>query len=380
MAIREIHGHCDPQFSLLKDAFAANFADGEEIGASLAIVQDGEMVLDIWSGHSDREGRKPWRADTLVNVYSTGKAVIATQMLMLIDRGKLDLDKPVADYWPEFAANGKASITVRDAMTHRACIPAFATPQPWDTPHDWDRMVELIAREAPWFDPGTLCYHPHLYGFIMGELIHRVTGQTIHEFGQSELFEPLDADFHFQLHPRHFDRVASLTHSAPLPFEEDSIPARILGGIEDPPAGVDLWETPERKAAIMPGANNYSNARSLAKIGSVIASKGTASGHTFLSPELVQEACTEQVHAVCPCMGDLRLGLTFGLDGPEFAAPTPSCIHWGGYGGSWTVMDPATSTAAAYAMNRCFVGDDIREDARQHRLWTTLSRILDETA
>ena len=379
MSTPEVHGHCHPSYGLLADAFAENFESGEEIGACLAVVHDGELVVDLWAGHADRDARVPWQEDTIVTVFSTGKVVAATLALMLVDEGALELDRPVASYWPEFAAEGKAHVTVRDALTHRACVPSFATPVTWQTPHDWDRMIELIAAEKPWFEPGTLCYHPHTYGFIVGELIRRTTGKNIHQFGVEALFDPLHADFHFKLHPDEFDRVASLTHVGELPFAEGSVPARAIAGIGEPPPGLDLWERPDRRAAIIPGANNYGNARSLAKIGAVIASGGTVDGRTYLSPALVAEACTEQVHAECPCMGDLRLGLTFGLDGPGFAAPTPSCVHWGGYGGSWSVMDPATGTAAAYAMNRCYTADDIHEDPRQDRLWSALGRLLDRT-
>jgi CubicO group peptidase (beta-lactamase class C family) len=265
----------------LKEAFAENFAAGEEIGACLAVFQGGDLLVDIWAGHSDRAKVEPWRKDTLVNVYSSGKAVAAMLVLMLIDRGQLDLDTPVADYWPEFAANGKASFTIRDAMTHRTGVPGFATPQPWDTPHNWERMTELIAREAPWFETRTLCYHPNTYGFIIGEIIRRVTGQNIHDFGEAELFGPLGADFHFQLDAREFGRVASLTHDdKPFPFEEGSIPDRAMSSVENPPEGTDIWETPERMGAIMPGSNNYTNARSLAKIGSVMTAEGTVGGVT----------------------------------------------------------------------------------------------------
>lgn len=381
MSMPEIHGHCDPRFEALQSAFTDNFAAGEEIGACLALFQDGDPLVDIWAGHADRKRTEPWQKDTLVNVYSTGKAVAALLILMLIDRDQIELDAPVARYWPEFAANGKAAFTVRDALTYRTGVPGFATPQPWDTPHDWERMTELIAREAPWFETRTLCYHPNTYGFIIGELIRRVTGKNIHEFGEAELFRPLDADFHFQLDPRHFSRVASLIHDdKPFPFEEGSIPDRAMSSIEPPPAGTDIWETPERMTAIMPGSNNYTNARSLAKIGSVMTADGTVAGHTFLSPEICREARNEQVHDECPCMGDLRLGLTFGLDGPGFRAPSPSCVHWGGYGGSWLVMDPATGFTAAYAMNRCFMGDHIQEDPRQEPLWAVLSEILETSA
>jgi CubicO group peptidase (beta-lactamase class C family) len=380
MSKPEIQGHCDPQYSALKDAFAENFAAAEEIGACLALIQDGDLVVDIWAGHSDRKGDRVWQADTLVNVFSSGKVVAATLILMLVDRGLLALDAPVADYWPEFAANGKEAVTVRDALTHRACIPGFAEQQPWDACHDWDRVVELTAREKPWFEPRTLCYHPQTFGFIMGELVRRVTGQNIHTFGQAELFEPLGADFHFQLDPKDFDRIAALIDDDPLPFEDDSIAARTIGSFADPPDDVKIWALPERLSAILPGASNFANARSMAKLGSVIALKGTVAGRRYLSPELVEEACREQVRAEDPTLGDLRLGLTFGLDGPGFRAPTPSCVHWGGYGGSWSVMNPATGTAAAYAMNKCHFEEEVLKDPRQDRLWGALTGILDRLA
>lgn len=388
MSATEIHGHCEPSLHELKQAFTRNFAAGEEVGASLALMQDGELRLDLWAGYADRHGSKPWQQDTIVNVFSTGKAVTAMLVLMLVDRGLLDLDTPIATYWPEFAANGKAHVTVRDAFTHRAGVPAFATPRPWDTPHDWASMVALIAAERPWFEPGTLCYHAITFGFIMGELIRRVTGQNIQAYGARALFEPLGAEFCFLLEPEQFPRVASLTHDEQWPIEEGSILARVMGGLADPPAGTNLWEAPERKVALMPGSNNYSNARGLATLGSVIALNGTVNGHAYLSEALVGEACSEQAHANCPCMGDLRLGLAFGLDGPGFSAPSSTSVHWGGYGGSWIVMDPRARISVAYAMNYCHVhapeDEDIAEisleDPRQDRIWGALRDVLGSAA
>ena len=372
-----VKGHCEDAFSPLREAFEQNFREGLEIGASVAAVHQGKLVANLWGGSADRRGQRPWDEDTIACVFSTSKIVAICCALIAIDRGLMELDQPVARYWPEFGKHGKDSITIRDALTHRALVPTFSTPQSFDTPRDWDRMIDLIANEKPWFEAGTLCYHPVTFGFIIGELIGRVTGTPIRQFLHDELTGPLNADFHFGLTDKaDRKRLAMLTHPTEVFFEqEDSLRAKVMGGILPPPKGVDPWEAWEQQSAVMPASGGMGNARSVAKIGSVLAMGGTVGGRQYLSRHIVDEATREQCHDVCPLMGDIKLGLGLGLDGDYFPAPTSSCFHWGGYGGSWCVMDPRTGTSIAYVMNNLVVAEDF-VDLRQDHFWQAITDVL----
>ena len=219
----DVKGHCTDQFEPLRRAFIDNFSEGREIGASLAVMHKGELALDIWGGYRDRDSKVPWENDTIVNVFSTGKIVAITCMLILVDRKLIQLDNPVAIYWPEFAEGGKEGVTVREAMTHRALVPGFKPPIGFKTAHNWDQFSTAVAAQEAWFKPGTLCYHPSTYGVILGELIRRVTGLSIDEFCRHELTGPLDADFQFRLLDRtDVERTAELIFMDDPRFEKGS--------------------------------------------------------------------------------------------------------------------------------------------------------------
>ena len=180
-------------------AFAANFASGDEVGASVCVTRAGRTVVDLWAGDADTQGR-PWAEDTIVNVWSTTKTMAATCVLMLADRGEVDLDAPVATYWPEFAANGKEGVLVRHVMSHSAGLAGWDPPIEVDVLYDWDRAVELLAAQATWWEPGTASgYHALTQGYLQGEIVRRVTGRSIGTFFREEVAEPLGADFHIGL-------------------------------------------------------------------------------------------------------------------------------------------------------------------------------------
>jgi CubicO group peptidase (beta-lactamase class C family) len=375
----DIKGFCQESFIPMREAFEANFTEGLEIGASLAVYHQDKLVLDLWGGFSDRESTVPWEENTIACVFSTTKIATILCTLMVIDRGLLDLDTPVAHYWPAFGKHGKDLITVRDVMTHRALIPGFAEPVPTAVMNDWEKMIELIENEKPWFEPGTLCYHPTNFGHILGELVRLVAGRTIREFFTAEVSQPLDADFHMGLTDRDdLARVALLTHQPPEPIEEaeeGSTEARVAGSFVPAPPGVDIWQTWERLSALIPAVNGHGNARSVARIGALLAMGGISQGRRYLSQAIIDEARSEQCHEVCLLIGDIVLGLGFGLHGDEFPAPTPECFHWGGYGGSWCVMDPRSGTSAAYVMNNCTAGIGSQE-SRLLRSWSAMGEVL----
>lgn len=375
----DIKGSCSEEFSALTDAFFANFADGLEIGASLCMSQDGETIVDVWGGSADAEGQCLWEEDTIANIWSATKIPTIVTTLLCIDRGLLDLDTPVAAYWPEFAQQGKGKITVRQAMTHRARVPGFRVPAEVESIADWDKCVGKIAAEAPWFDDDRICYHAFNFGFILGELVQRVSGKPFRQFFYEELSEPLGADILMGLNDQsELARVADFLNAAPMPHEEGSIGDKVFQSF-GAPLESDIWfDNWDLRTAVNPAGGGLSNARGMCRLATMMANGGTLDGRTYISSATIDEASREQYHGVDPMLGDIRLGLGFGLDGSAFPAPTPDAFHWGGYGGSWCFMDTKRRLAGAYVMNNCFVMDDWGEfeDQRMNRFFETIRSIF----
>jgi CubicO group peptidase (beta-lactamase class C family) len=184
----EISGFCDARFEPMGDAFKANFDDGHELGASLALTHRGKAVVDLWAGWADVDRKKPWKKDTIVQVFSTTKIMLIMSVLTLVDRGKLKLGLPVGHYWPEFAQGGKDKVTVRDFLTHQGGVPAFVPPVTFEDMHHWRRMTAHIAAQPHRFEGRkVLCYHPVTYGYVLGELIRRVAGRMPSRFFRQEI-------------------------------------------------------------------------------------------------------------------------------------------------------------------------------------------------
>jgi CubicO group peptidase (beta-lactamase class C family) len=354
----DINGYCLEEFSQLREDFEQNFIEGHDIGASLCLNLAGENIVDLWGGHADGELSRAWEEDTIAVVYSTSKIPTIVCALMCIDRGLLDLDEPVAAYWPEFAQQGKDKITVREAMTHRARVPGFKDPIGALSLADWEFCVSRIAAEAPWFDDDRICYHAFSFGFILGELVRRVSGKPFRQFLNEELVTPLGMDFQMGLSEKaELKRVAEFLNVEDPP-EEEGIGAQVFQSVNEPLSS-EIWRTDWRvQSAVHPSGNGYTNARGLCRLATMLANGGQIDGKTYLSPEIIAEASREQVHDVDPMLGDIKLGLGFGLDGSEFPAPTPEAFHWGGYGGSWCFMDTSRKLAGAYVMNNSFVMDE----------------------
>jgi len=372
----EINGFCDARFLPLRDAFAANFADGLEIGASVALTHRGEVVVDLWAGYLDAERTRPWQKDTIVLVGSTTKLIMSLAALIVIDRGLLDIDAPVAQYWPEFAQGGKAAVTVRDVLTHQAGVPGLEIPVSLATACDWNAMIGRIAAEAHWFGgERRICYHLHTYGFLVGELIRRVDGRQPAQFVREEIAQRAGVDFQIGLRD-----LSDLSRMAipPIPdgaFDVEGFPGKLY-------ATIDLREfgSVESLAAEMPSANGYTNGRAIAKACGIIANGGTLGGVRYLSAPTIAAAGAEQAYAQCPYLGWLRMGLGFGIHSKEFPAPSPTSMHWGGFGGSIGIMDPRAGISFGYAPNNFVVpavtDGQIEPDVRQKRFHEVLVEVL----
>ena len=215
-------GTCSARFDPLRELFAAKLESGEDLGASLAVNIDGEMVVDLWGGWADEARTVPWTENTITNVFSTTKAMTSLAALVLVDRGELDLDATVARYWPEFAARGKAGIKVRHLLSHTSGVSGWEQPITLEDLYDWDKSTALLAAQAPWWEPGTASgYHMLNYGHLIGEVIRRITGQRLGEFFAAHIAGPLGADFHIGLPPSEFHRVANVV---PPPCRADAPP------------------------------------------------------------------------------------------------------------------------------------------------------------
>jgi CubicO group peptidase (beta-lactamase class C family) len=228
MAVK-IEGTCDPKFNRVRDAFAENFEKRNEVGAAAAVMLDGESVVDLWAGHADKAKSKPWTRDTLVNVYSTTKGITAICAHRLADKGLLDLDEPVAKYWPEFAQGGKDKIPVRFLLSHRAGLPAVRKLLDADALFNWTSMTTALAEQEPWWVPGTKHgYHALTFGWLVGEVIRRITGKTPGVYLRDEIAGPLGADIHIGLDAKHDARTADMIAAAPPAPGEPNLFADVM--------------------------------------------------------------------------------------------------------------------------------------------------------
>ena len=253
----DISGRCDAPFGAVKDAFAANFVDNADVGASVAVTIGGELVVDLWGGTQDEAGTTPWERDTIINVFSTTKTMSCLALLVLASRGLVDVDAPVERYWPEFGAAGKGNVLVRHLLSHTAGLPAWERRIEGVDLYDWDKVTSLLAEQATWWEPGWKSgYHGISQGNLVGEVVRRVDGRSVGRFFADEIAGPLGADFHIGLPAEHDQRVALVIPAPPITFgsadgsvepARDSIPYRAA----NPRLMAEQsWEIPWRRAEI----------------------------------------------------------------------------------------------------------------------------------
>lgn len=354
----EIHGYCDDRFSSVKEAFANNFEQGLEVGASFAATIDGEFVVDIWGGYADEAQTQPWEKDTIVCVFSTTKVMTAICALMLIDRGLLDPDTPVTKYWPEFAQAGKETMPVRYIMSHTAGLPALDMPVPMETLYDWDKVVSLLAAEKPWWEPGKEWgYHAGTWGFLVGELVRRITGKTLGTFFQEEVAAPLSADFYISLPEEHEPRVGEMI--PPPEFKPDDssyiAPNSMLYRAMNFPFFSALNARDRAfRVAEMPASNGHGNARSVARVSATVACGGKLDGVHLFGMPTIEKALEEHYYGQPQSWPrPVRFGLGFGLTSKEMPiGPNSRVLYWGGYGGSVAVIDIDAKLSFSYVMNK----------------------------
>jgi CubicO group peptidase (beta-lactamase class C family) len=378
-AATEIHGICKPGYERVREAFARNFEEHGEVGAALSLVVDGETVVDIWGGHADGARTRPWEEDTIVNVFSTTKGIVTVCALRLIEQGKLDPEAPVARYWPEFAAAGKERIKVSQVMSHQAGLPAIDAILPLERSFDWEALVEALAAQKPWWEPGTQGgYHAITFGHLVGELIRRISGKSVGAYWQEEFAAPLGLDFHIGFGEEHDARCADMI-PAPLPEFDPTNP--LMRAFMDPtsvtfkaftitplPMVNPLYmNSRDWRAAEIPAGNGHSTARALAALYGALATGGTLNGQAVLKPETVRLATRERIHGEDAVLFfPMRFGLGFLLDIPELqVSPTGALFGHAGMGGSFGFADPDAGFGVGYVMNKMYTAlTGTREDPR----------------
>jgi CubicO group peptidase (beta-lactamase class C family) len=365
-----VNGQCDPAFQRVRDALAEVLASGFEVGAALAVCVDGGSVVDLWGGYADAARTRPWQRDTIVNLYSVGKAISAICALRLVDAGRLDLDAPVARYWPEFAQAHKEQLPVRYLLTHQAALPAIARPLPSGAWGQWDAITEALAAQAPWWAPGAgHGYHVNTQGFLIGEVVRRITGKTFGSYLRESLAGPAGIDFFVGFGPELDARCADVLPARPSPESDElrrqlAVDLSALRGLASMrvsayrnPAdfsGTGVVNTRAWRAAEVPSTNGHGTARGVARLYSALAGDGRLDGFRVLSPEMIARASEQQVY------GDdimlerpTRFGLGFQLTMAERRlGPSSRAFGHFGAGGSLGFADPEARVAFGYAMNQ----------------------------
>ena len=355
----EISGFCDPKFVAMKDILSRSIDSGDDLGASVAVTINGKFVVDMWGGWADTEKKAPWNENTITNVWSTTKTMAAMCALVLFDRGLLDFDAPVAQYWPEFAANGKDKVLVRHIMSHTSGVSGWAQPVEFDDILDWNKSTAILAAQALWWEPGTASgYHAMNQGHLIGEVVRRITGKSLGTFFKEEIAGPLGADFHIGLDQSNFGRVSHVVPPPPMPFDFATMdPEGVAIKTFTGPLGADATNTwtDKWKSAEVPAANGHGNAKSVARVQSILTSGGEVDGVRLLSTSTIDQIFKEQSYGVDLVLGiPLRFGMGYGLPCAETIPyiPEGKVCFWGGYGGSIIVNDVGRGVTISYMMNK----------------------------
>lgn len=366
MADVNVHGFCDPAFDKVKQAFITNFKKGKERGAAASIVIGGKTVVDIWAGYMDFWKRRPWKEDTLVNIYSTTKGLTAMCAHRLIEQGRLDPDKPVAAYWPGFEKKGKETITVRMLLNHTAGMVAIKRRLPGNAIYDWDTMVNALENQSPWWKDGRVGYHALTFGWLVGHVIRKITGMSVGQFLKKEITGPLGLDIHIGLNEAEHHRSATMIMVRVPTIHLDCI--RLTKAIVTDPFGatscafgnpfsiVTGVNSRSWRSAEMPSANGQATARDLAKLYGILANGGQAGNIQVLSPDEIRR-CSEETSsgddAVLQLKTRFSLGFMLNQDNPSGnMGPGKRAFGHPGAGGSFAFADPDAHLGFGYVMNK----------------------------
>ena len=380
----QIQGYYDLKFEALNEAFASLFDDSQERGMALSVQIGGETVLDLWAGSADTDGQQAWHSDTILNLFSCTKTFTAVTVLPLVGEGKLELDAPVARYWPEFAAAGKEKITLRHLLSHQAGLPALHQMLPAEALYDWQAMTTALAAEQPWWRLGEgHGYAPITFGWLVGEVLRRVEGRGPGESIVARTAKPLGLDFHVGLADSQFDRVATISRGKGnlgdaaaqrlLKLMMTEPAAMSTRAFTNPPSIMTSTNKPEWRRMQQPAANGHGNARSLAGFYS-----GLLDGR-LLESELLDELTREHARGEDKTLlTSTRFGLGCMLDQPDVANATYGMGRFAfghpGAGGSVGFADPERELAFGFVTNN--LGPFVLMDPRAQKLARVLAACL----
>jgi CubicO group peptidase (beta-lactamase class C family) len=387
-----VAGWCVPRFEAVRDAFLGNFADSDELGASLAIEIDGKVVVDLWGGYADAKLRTPWTCDTMSVVFSNTKPATALCAHLLAQDGLLDLDRPVCDYWPAFGDSARRTITPRMFLDHSAGLPALREPLPDGTVFDWEAMVERLEREAPFWEPGSrVGYHGLTFGWLVGELVRRVAGVSVGDFFAQRIAAPLGLDFWIGLPQEQEGRVATIVPASPATTPRNAFEAAVMAQPDSIPAlysrNTGGWRpngfnTRAGHAAQIPAANGITHARSLARLYGTLAMDGARGDLQLLCPQQLKAAVeiSSATHSDACLRVPTRFAAGFmrSMDnrtrGGDSAVMGSDAFGHAGAGGSLAFASPRHRMSFAYTMNR--MGSGVLLNERAERLVAAVYRSL----
>lgn len=362
-----ISGRCDARFEAVRQEFRRNFLSRGEIGAAVCVYHATRPVVDLWGGYRDPKIGDPWREDTIISLMSIGKSMAALCVLMLVDRKLVSLEDPVARYWPGFGQNGKSTITIRQMLAGHAGL-IFTDAATPGALFRWEEMIDAIERQAPEWVPGTRgAYHSTTYGFMAGELVHRVDGRRFERFFEEDVAGPLHADYRFGVPQDEFHRIADV-----IPNPDSSTVSQIADAASKlgrawrirPEGPAFFYNNRDFRTSVIPSGNGHGNARAVARIYAALANFGTLDGVRLLHPDLVRKAREVQWDGDCGLTGrDYRYGLGFFLNKPPLTPLGPNPLAFGhpGLGGAIALADPENLISFAYSPSALCAGEGVGE-------------------
>ena len=358
-----IDGLCDQRFAGVRDAFAWCFAESLEHGGGVSVVLQGKTVVDLWGGHADAARTRPWRRNTLINVWSSTKGVVALAIAMLAERGKLDYAAPVARFWPEFAASGKERITLDQVMSHRSGLNGLAVPMDEAGLLAWTPYIDALATMTPLWEPGSRCvYHALTYGHLAGEVLRRVDGRSVGRFIAEEIAGPLGADFHVGLPQEQDFRAAEMIEGPKTSDWIASVRASPFPQACDNPAPRALAPNDRAwRAAEVPGGNGQSTAHALARIYGMMAAGGTFEGKALIGRAAIEEAARPRFRGTDDSFAlPAAFAAGYQIEDPVYGdRASPQTFGHTGWGGAVGFADPGAGLGFGYVTNRMLGFDDV---------------------
>ncbi len=356
--VAELSGHCHARYAFVRDLLAIEFHQERALGQAVAIVVDGEPVVHLWSGHGDAGRTRPWRDDTISCLFSASKPLAAACVLKLVERGAIELETRITEFWPEFAAHGKQECTVRHALAHLAGVP-IAEAAPARSVYDPDRLASALAEQQPLWPPGSqLCFHSFTHGVLSSELVRRIDGRLLAQFFRAEIARPFSLELAFGLEPSERQRCADveLVPGNSL-FRMMTDPATPLGSSWAPMPWDEL-NSARFRASGFASIGGHGSALGLARFYAAMAGDGRINGRVLLDPRIVREALTEQAHEVDVFMGaPVRMGLAFMLANDVFPfTGQPTAFGQPGLGGVVGFGDTRHRLGVGIVCNRLVAG------------------------